>query len=263
MENAKAIISSRPIFISRPGIASSLGAFIAGLLILCGALLFAKSEVPDIYRDYIINKSPLVIENSDISNGECRMKYSITFCSADVKYKYKNENHASKINILFLDLSRGNYKTDVVISSEHPELATLTLGLDKLNNRIIAAGGLIGALLILAALSLINSVKFFRAGRRAKCLSELTLVPVETDEIRKLLFIRVLPYTYIGEDKKKIKLASLLKRNEQPIYLDDSKKRAWAVLLKEANIPVLLDDRLMRLELSDEERESLRAAFAG
>ncbi|RAT12495.1 hypothetical protein AU490_06445 [Lonsdalea populi] len=66
---------------------------------------------------------------------------------------------------------------------------------------------------------------------------------------------------YIGEDKKKIKLASLIKRNEQPIYLDDSMKQAWAVLLKDANIPVLLDDCLMRLDLSDAERESLRIAF--
>lgn len=261
MENAKAILSSRPIFISRPGIASSLGAFIVALLILCFALVFIKSEGPDIYRDYIINKSPLVIEDADISHGKCRMKYSITICSADVEYNYKNEEHASKINIMFLDISRGNYTTDVVISSEHPELATLTLGLDKLNNRIIAAGGLIGALLILAVLSLNNCVKFFRAGRQAKCLSELTLVPVEVDDIRKSFFMRVQPYTYIGEDKKKIKLASLLKGNEQPIYLDDSMKQAWAVLLKDANIPVLLDDRLMRLDLSDAERESLRTAF--
>ncbi|MFP1725182.1 hypothetical protein [Lonsdalea quercina] len=261
MEKAKAILSSRPIFISRPGIASSLGAFIVALLMLCVALAFAKSEVPDIYRDYIINKSPLIIEDAGISQGKCRMKYSITLCSADVEYKYKNEVHASEINIMFLDTSRGNYMTDVVISSEHPEMATLTLGLDKLNNRIIAAGGLIGALLILAALSFNNSVKFFRAGRKAKCLSELTLVPVELTDIRKSLFMRVQPYTYIGEDKKKIKLASLLKRNEQPIYLDESMKQGWAVLLKEANIPILLDDRLMRLELSDEERESLRTAF--
>ncbi|OSN00132.1 hypothetical protein AU509_01535 [Lonsdalea britannica] len=193
MENAKAIISSRPIFISRPGIASSLGAFIVALLLLCFALVFIKGEVPDIYRDYIINKSPLIIDNADISHGKCRMKYSITICSADVEYNYKNEQHASEINIMFLDVSRGNYTTDVVISSEHPELATLTLGLDKLNNRIIAAGGLVGALLILVILSFNNSVKFFRAGRKAKCLSELTLVPVEVSEIRKSVFMRVQP----------------------------------------------------------------------
>lgn len=261
MENAKAILSSRPIFISRPGIASSLGAFIAALLLLCFASVFIKSEVPDIYRDYIINKSPLIIESADISHGKCRMKYSITICSADVEYNYKNEEHASEINIMFLDVSRGNYTTDVVISSEHPELATLTLGLDKLNNRIIAAGGLIAILLFLAIFSLNNSVKFFRAGRKAKCLSTLTLVPVDLGDIRKSFFMRVQPYTYIGEDKKKIKLASLMKRNEQPIYLDDSMKQAWAVLLNDANIPVLLDDRLMRLDLSDTERDSLRAAF--
>ena len=47
------------------------------------------------------------------------------------------KNYDTEVEVMFVDFHMGDYETGLVISADHPELATMSLGLDKLWNRIM------------------------------------------------------------------------------------------------------------------------------
>ncbi|MGO7704663.1 hypothetical protein ACC718_39135, partial [Rhizobium ruizarguesonis] len=50
---------------------------------------------------------------------------------------YGGRDYDTEVEVMFVDFHTVDYETGLVISADHPELATMSLGLDMLWNRII------------------------------------------------------------------------------------------------------------------------------
>lgn len=106
------------------------------ILALAAFLLFW--EGPGVYRDLLINQNPVFVEDGDIQNGQCITRKAIlTYCKARLVYNVNGQSYDTKVEVMFVDFHVGDYETALLISADHPELATISLGLDKLWNRII------------------------------------------------------------------------------------------------------------------------------
>ncbi|KRA97424.1 hypothetical protein ASD83_09820 [Devosia sp. Root685] len=218
---------------------------------------------PGLWRDWQINQNPLTLDDWDMSDGECSSRRGLTDCEADITYSYEGRDYAKHISLAFLDFSSDDYMVDVVISRNDPELATLSLGLDMLWNRLavfgvfmlLFGGGAIGMI--------INALRAMGANRAAAVPGRLTLVPVEIAELKKVPGGMAVSYIdHLKGRSKRTTRTHFAKGQEPLIGLDETGKQVGvAVKLDHVAIPVLLDRNLERVELTDIERQAALAAF--
>jgi hypothetical protein len=64
-------------------------------------------------------------------------KAIFTDCEARLVYSYNGHDYDTEVEVMFVDFQTGDCETGLVISADHPELATISLGMDKLWNRVI------------------------------------------------------------------------------------------------------------------------------
>ena len=214
---------------------------------------------PGLWRDWQINQDPLTLEDWDLRDGECSSRRGLTDCEADITYSFEGQSYEKHISLAFLDFSSDDYMVDVVISRDDPELATLSLGLDMLWNRLIVfavfmllfGGGAIGMI--------INALRAVGANRAAATPGRLTLVPVDIVEVKN----GVVSYVdHLRGRSKRTTRTRFAKGQEPLIGLDEAGKPVGvAVKLDHVAIPVLLDRNLERVELTDIERDQALAAF--
>lgn len=218
---------------------------------------------PGLWRDWQINQDPQTLEDWDLRDGECSSRRGLTDCEADITYSFKGKTYEKHISLAFLDFSSGDYLVDVVIARGNPDLATLSLGLDMLWNRLIVFG-VVMLLCVGGTLGMIVNALGTLAGNRAAATpGRLTLVPVDIAEVKNSAGRAMVSYVdHLKGRANRTTRTHFAKGQEPLIGLDEAGKPVGlAVKLDHVAIPVLLDSNLERLEIADSERQAALAAF--
>ncbi len=265
MNLAQIKLPSRPLSLKR-GVISVPAAYyfsIPVLLVILAVMLVA--EGPGILRDYQISKDPLEIESGDI-NGSCKTRKAIfTTCEADLSYEQAGVSYTKEVEVMFVDFHSGDYETGLVISAKNPELATISLGLDMLWNRIITLGVFVALLGFGSLAMLFTLIRVLRARLQLRHPAPLTVIPVALTAVaekRSRLFV-----TYadtVRDAKTKRQSFTHLERGRIPVVVGHTGKHDIALAVWHGNtaLPVLLDDQLERIDLSNEERAQALASIA-
>lgn len=259
-------LPNRPVSLARDVISTPRAYFWATPVILASAVFMLVWEGPGVVRDFQISQNPLVLEDGDVQNGRCKTRKAIfTDCEARLVYSHGGRNYATDVEVMFVDLHFGDYETGLVISADHPELATLTLALDKLWNRIITLtvfvlllGGMGLAMVFLA-------LRIWRVSRQLRQPAKLTVVPVEITAFdRKSNILSVTYNDKIAEDRTGRSAYTRMRSGEEPLVVGEANGKAVGLAVRHGDtaLPVLLDDRLRRIDLSDDERAAALAPFA-
>ena len=256
-------LPSRAIAVTRAPFAASRGFAFGVITLLALTVFLAWWQGPGLWRDWQINQNPQVIPSGNI-DGDCRMNRGITTCDAHLSYSYNGESYESDASMSFIDFSSDDYAVDVVISRGKPELATISLGLEMLWNRLAVFAVLMLLIGGGAIATLLAGYKAWRNNRAAQTLGALTLVPVEITAMqqdRGALFVSYIDYLK-GPKSKRLSYTRFAKRQEALLGTDESGKTVGvAVKLEHVAVPVLLDSQLERLDLTDAERRAALEAF--
>ncbi|HWV22036.1 MAG TPA: hypothetical protein VN036_13495 [Devosia sp.] len=239
-------------------------AFLFSIVVLSAmAIGLAIWQGPGLWRDWQINQDPLTLQDWDLRDGECSSRRGLTDCEADITYSFEGQSYEKHISLAFLDFSSDDYMVDVVISRDDPELATLSLGLDMLWNRLamfavfmlLFAGGAIGMV--------VNGLRAMAANRAAATPGRLTLVPVEIAEMKKVRGGMAVSYIDQLRGRSKRTTRTHFAKGQAPLIgLDETGKQVGvAVKLDHVASPILLDGKLERVQLTDIERQAALAAF--
>ena len=255
-------LPARPLTLNRGAISTPFAYYFSIPILLVIAVFMAATEAPGILRDYKISQNPLVIENGDI-NGSCTTRKAIfTTCEVGLAYEHGGQRYEKDVEVMFVDVHSGDYETGLVISTDQPELATISLGLDMLWNRIITLavftlmlGGGALAMLFLA-------LRILRVRGQLGHPAPLTPIPVEIsgmDNRNKRLAV-----TYadkLSERKTKRVAFTRFGAGEEPIIIGENGGNLVALAVRHGNtaLPVLLDDRLERIDMSEQERKDALA----
>lgn len=217
-------------------------------------------------RDYQISQNPLVLENGDVQNGRCTTRKAIfTDCEARLVYNYGGRDYDTEVEVMFVDFHTGDYETGLVISADHPELATMSLGLDMLWNRIIT---LTVFVILLGGMSLgmiFLGIRIWRVKGQLRRPAMLNPVPVEVTAFDRKRGVLSITYNdKIAADKTGRSAYTRMKNGEEPLIVGEAKGKAIGLAVRHGNtaLPVLLDDRLQRVELTDDERAAALASLA-
>ena len=265
MNLAQIKLPSRPLSLKR-GVISVPGAYYFSIPVLVAILaVMLVAEGPGILRDYQISKDPLEIENGDIS-GSCKTRKAIfTTCEAELSYDHGGVSYKKDVEVMFVDFHSGDYETGLVISAKNPELATISLGLDMLWNRIITLGVFVALLGFGSLAMLFTLIRVLRVRLQLRHAAPLTVIPVALTAVaekRSRLFV-----TYadtVRDDKTKRQSFTHLERGRIPVVVGHTDKHdvALAVLHGNSALPVLIDDQLERIDLTEQERAEALASLA-
>ncbi len=256
-------LPQRALMLARGVISTPKASYFSLPILIALTVFMAVSETPGILRDWTINQNPVRLDDGDISNGKCSTRKGFfTNCSAHLKYVYKGQSYEKDIEIMFVDAHAGDYETDLVISGDHPELATLSLGIEKLWNRIITLAAFV-ALLGGACIAMVFQIlRIWRARAQLRHPAQLVPVPVEItafDRRRKRLTV-----TYADKiaGRKTGRVAhTRFEPGQEPLLVGekDGKTVALAVWHGSTALPVLLDERLERIDMTAGERATILA----
>ena len=259
-------LPNRPFSLARDVISIPRAYFWSPPIILALAAFLLFWEGPGVYRDFRISQNPLVLEDGNIQDGRCTTRKAIlTDCKARLVYNVNGQTYDTKVEVMFVDFHVGDYETALVISADHPELATISLGLDKLWNRIItltlfsiALGGLgIGTIFL--------ALRILRVKSQLRRPALLKVVPVEISAFdRKHNILSVTYNDKVSKDKTGRSAYTRMKQGAEPLIVGEANGKLLALAVRHGNtgLPVLLDDRLQRVALTDDERTTALAPFA-
>jgi hypothetical protein len=236
------------------------------LVCLLAAAAFAAWQGPGLLRDLQINADPFVLARGDVRDGSCSTKLTFTICTGDLAYTVDGTDYARSVSMAFVDIHLGDYETAITVAKSDPSLATMSIGIDKIWNRVATFAVIVLGLAFIA-------FKLFRDARRVRRsnsqLTEparLTVVPVAVKAVTKVRKDVVVRYDYTpdtpGAAVQRHNLASFTK--DQALLTvtgPDGHETALAVKHPAAPIPVLLDAALDRLELSPDERRTALASI--
>ncbi|MBW6425348.1 hypothetical protein KX729_28355 [Rhizobium sp. XQZ8] len=257
---------NRPLSLAPNVISTPRAYFWSTPIILLLTVFVFIWEAPGIYRDFQISQNPLALDSGDIQNGRCTTRRAIfTDCEARLVYSYNGHDYDTEVEVMFVDFHMGDYETGLVISADHPELATISLGLDKLWNRIITLTVLTVLLGGLCVGMIFLTLRIWRVKSQLRHPAVLKPVPVEItafDRRRGTLSI-----TYndkIASDKTGRSSYTRMKDGEEPLIIGSANGKSVGLAVRHGKtaLPVLLDNRLQRVSLTDEERMAALAPFA-
>ncbi|QND46666.1 hypothetical protein HB780_03155 (plasmid) [Rhizobium lusitanum] len=249
------------------GVISVPKALFFSLPIIIGLTAFmAISEAPGILRDWTINQNPVTLDSGDIRDGKCTTRKGFfTTCSADLNYTYNGQSYDKNVEIMFVDIHDGDYDTNLVISADHPDLATLSLGIEKLWNRIITLAVFVALLGGASIAAIFQILRGWRVRSRLRQPAQLVPVPVEItafDRRRKRLAVT---YTDKIAERKTGRVGHThFEPGQEPLLIGENGGKAvgLAVWHGKTSLPVLLDERLERIEMTAEERAKVLAPLA-
>jgi hypothetical protein len=232
--------------------------------IVFGGLLAALTfwQVPSLLHDAQIRNAPVVVEDGDVLDGECTTNKGIFVnCSAHLVYTYEGQDYETDTKLFFVDLHSGDYTVELVVSREKPELATMSIALDKFWNRVVFLGALVllfGGMLVG---SIVTALRVSRTRSQFATPGRLSLIEVDVPaEISKR---RNEPLSYSEPGSSQVH-KTLFSKGTKPLIVWDSEgvPRGYAVKQDGVDTPVMLDRDLKRLDLSAEERRQMLAAIA-
>jgi hypothetical protein len=219
---------------------------------------------PGLWRDLQISQNPMTLPNGQVLDGECSTRRGLTDCEAQLVYDYDGKSYDTHVSLAFLDFSSGDYEVDVVISRGKPELATLSLGLEMLWNRLavfavfmlVFVGGVVAMLW--------GAWQAGRANRAAATPGRLSVVPVEVAGVDNKRGAGFVSYFATENGKRKGHVVrTRFAAGQAPLMARDAKGKVFGVAVKSEHVglPVLLDSGLERLELDDAERQLALSTF--
>ena len=240
------------------------------LILSAMAIGLAIWQGPGLVRDLEISQSPLTLPSGDVLDGECTTRRGLTDCEARLVYDYDGQSYDTHVSLAFVDFSTGDYAVDLVISRDRPELATISLGLDMLWNRL-AVFTVLMLVFIGGPLAMFwGAWQAARANRAAAIPGRLTVVPVDVAGVDTGRGARFVGYFSVRDGKRKGHIIrTRFPEGQGPLMAVDEQGRVFGVAVKSEHVdlPILLDSGLERLALSDIERqsalESLDAQQAG
>jgi len=255
----------RPLKLKRGVLSIPFAYSFSPVILLAIAVFMLVAEGPGIIRDYKISQNPVEIEDGDL-NGSCKTRKAVfTTCTAKLAYDYQGKHYDSDVEVMFVDIHSGDYEAGLFISGSDPQLATISLGLDMLWNRIVTLV-IIAVLLSFGGIALfVALVRYFRAKAKLNEEQPLTLLPVALTNVTKKRGGVFLTYSdTIRDDKTKRQSFSLMRKDEVPFIIGQSEKHdiALAAWQKNSPLPVVLDSRLERIEMTEAERAQALSTFA-
>lgn len=255
----------RPLKLHKTGLLPGVISYIFGLALLGLAGFMGYLQVPGIITDWKIAQNPVVVAASTINGGRCSTQTLIfVSCDAHITYTVKSKTFARDVSFWFLDPRGDSYDVEVVRSGDTPQIATLSLGLEMLWNRILFSAALI-------ALIAFSGLALFRTGWRADHVralakKELPMTPVRVTITanKKVIGAHSFAYRLLTEGKKHGEVFSArLGRKQEPFWLNTETGEALAVLQDGGAMPILLDAELASLDLTPGERHQIMAARNG
>lgn len=255
-------LPARPLALKSGAISIPVAYYFSIPVLLAIAAFMVITEGPGILRDYKISQNPLVIDDGDIK-GSCTTRKAIfTTCEVDLSYQHAGQRYESDVEVMFVDFHTGDYETGLVISADQPGLATITLGLDMLWNRIITLAAFT-VLLGGGGLAMIFlTLRILRARSQLRHPEPLSVIPVEIMGMDKKRDRVSATYAdRLSERKSKRVAFTRFEAGQEPIIVGDAGNNAVALAVWHGgtSLPVLLDDRLERIEMSAQERTAALA----
>ncbi|KKC41425.1 hypothetical protein WH87_00235 [Devosia epidermidihirudinis] len=264
-------LPSRPLAVTQDTLAQGWWNIAMSVILAALATWLFVWQAPGIWRDYEISQNPVIIEDATTIDGECKTRRGLTDCEVHLVYNYEGEGYDSNVSFAFVDFHSGDYLVDVVVSGDKPELATLSLGLEMLWNRMAVFGVFFLLVGGGAVLLLFKGIQINLSNGGARRPGALTLVPVELVSHNKTRFGKLmLGYadTLKGPKSRRVNHTHL-SRDEEPLVVSNADGAPVGVAVKHehAALPILLDAGLERLDMATEERramlETIGAPFAG
>ncbi|MGL5012053.1 MAG: hypothetical protein ACRC6I_19470 [Paracoccaceae bacterium] len=255
-------LPNRPIKIAPNTISRSSGTLLGAAFI--GAILafMAIWQIPSLLRDMQIRNAPVIVQDGDVRDGRCTARQGIFVdCEAHVSYNYKGEHYESDVNLFFVDFHSGDYSVDLVISGEKPELATISIALDKYWNRVALLAAFLLGFGAMVGAAVLATIRVARARRQLAVPGRLSLVEVEV-EANGTAWSRD-QFSYKEPNASRTH-STLFDKGTAPLLLWDAAgvQHGYAVKHEGANVPVLLDRGLNRIDLTAEERSQMLAVVA-
>ena len=261
-----ATLPTRPLKLSSGTIAGPRGLVFLLLILLGLGGFMLWWQLPGLIRDWRINQNPIVVFDSDVQDGHCTTRKAIfTDCEARLVYAYNGTDYASDVQLMFVDIHSGDYSVDVVISGDKPELATLSIGLEKLWNRSIMLG--LFALFFLggAPALLLQSLRARRQSRELEAPGRMLLTPVEIGQVGAVRgMAQVTYFDRVQQGKKAKQLTSEFPKGTGPMLLANRMGvvQGLGVRHEGASQVALLDEGLTRLDLTEAERSAMLAQIS-
>jgi len=231
-----------------------LVAFFVALAVGCTGWLWST-----IAPDLAIRANPVTVTVTDADvDGSCHVKkLALADCSVTLTYAVDGHTHVVARDYFWVDFSKHDYTTDVVVAADDPANASASVALEKLPNRILTAVGLLLLFLACAVVPL----RHFRRSRRARARygtqQPLRFVPVPVVGVQEV-FLRGKAYRFTAPDGSGPKHSSLITDKEvTPYRLADGRLLA---VMAGGEDPILLDQGLTRLDVTDEERVRIATA---
>jgi hypothetical protein len=261
------ILPNRPLSLSSDVISTPRAYFWSTPIILALAIFIFVWEAPGIFRDFQISQNPLVLESGDVQNGRCTTRKAIvTDCEARLVYSYNGQSYDTEVEVMFVDFHTGDYETGLVISADHPELATMSLGLDKLWNRIITLTAFTVVLGGMGLGMIFLALRIWRVKSQLRRPADLRPAAVEITAFDRKRDILSITYNdKIASDKTGRSAYTRMGQNEEPLIIDNANGKLIGLAVRHGKtaLPVLLDSRLQRISMTDDERAVALAPFAG
>lgn len=253
-------LPNRSIAVTERPFAAPAGFLFAIVTMVALFGFFAVWQGPGLWRDIQISQNPVTLPDADVLDGECTTRRGLTDCDARLVYDYDGKSYDTQVSLAFVDFSTSDYLVDVVISADKPELATLSLGLDMLWNRLAVFAAFMLIFVGGTIAMLIAGLRAWNANRAAATPGRVQLVPVQVTDTRN----GFVSYADVSSGKRSPRvIRTKFARGQEPLMAVDANGDVVAVAVKAEHIklPVLLDRGLERLALSDVERRKALEAF--
>ena len=249
---------TRPLRVSRTGTPAPMLMLFLGLFTVALSIGILVGGAANVLPDVTIRANPKVLDAATL-DGQCETKKVVfTICDATITYEVAGVPQRVERDYYWIGTAQ-EYTTDVVVAADRPELATVSVAIDKLWNRVLS---ILGAFALILGFGLMTLRQWSQArGARSTYKPETAqqLFPVVVNVVgAKDIKLRGRSYEFTGVvDGKKRKWQQLLNKAEGAPFLVGPGS-ALAVHAEGAQAhPVLLDAGLTRLDLTEEERAQL------
>ncbi|ASR42811.1 hypothetical protein BEN78_04850 [Xanthomonas citri pv. mangiferaeindicae] len=262
MSNLQALLPQRDLRFTRKAVGVGGGPLLALLMFLVAGAI-AWWQAPGLLQDMQIRANPHELEDYDLRDGRCTTRKAVfTDCEADVAYRVDGVDYEKHISLMFLSFSRGDYAASLVVAADDPSKAALSIGLERIWNRVAFFLVLFGIFAGLGVVAIVTWVRNGRLNRAAQQPQRWVPEPVEVKTAQSSFGGTVVTYAYgklpgRAAGKQNVRFG----KREAPLLVDtpDGETQALALRPASGGPALLLDAGLERIDLTHAERQ---AAFA-
>lgn len=233
------------------------------LLVLAGAL--AWWQAPGLLRDQHIRSNPLELQDYALRDARCTTRKAVfTDCEADVAYTVDNVDYEKHISLMFLSWSRGDYEASLIVAADDPELATLSIGLERFWNRMGFFLVVFGGLLVGGIACVVTAALNGRTNRASRQPQRWSAELVEIRAVQSSFGGTLVTYAHgPGAGRRAPKANTRFRKQEAPLLIESTDGASYAVALRPAAgaTPLVLDAALQRIDLTEAERSTAFSAL--